>query len=64
MKAIADDHLPWTQVSDLRGWKNQAALLYGVQAIPQNFLVDPTGKIVATNLRAEELETKLAQFIK
>ncbi|UOQ50933.1 TlpA disulfide reductase family protein [Hymenobacter cellulosivorans] len=63
VKAIADDHLPWTQVSDLRGWKNQAALLYGVQAIPQNFLVDPMGNIVAIDLHGEKLQTTLAQFI-
>jgi peroxiredoxin len=64
VKAISDDHLPWTQVSDLRGWKNQAARLYGVQGIPQNFLVDPMGNIVAINLIGEKLQAKLAQFIK
>jgi peroxiredoxin len=64
VKAIADDHLTWTQVSDLHGFENEAAKRYGIQSIPQNFLVDPTGKIVAANLRGEELQTKLAQFIK
>jgi peroxiredoxin len=64
LKAIQDDQLAWTQVSDLKGWSNQVALLYRVQAIPQNFLVDPSGKIVATNLHGEELKTTLAQFIK
>ena len=64
LKAIADDHLPWTQVADLRGWQNEAAKRYGVQSIPQNFLIDPAGKIVAANLRGEELQAKLAQIIK
>jgi len=64
LKAIADDQLAWTQVSDLKGWQNQAATLYHVQAIPQNFLVDPNGKIVATNLRGDDLKTALTQYIK
>ncbi|AMJ66904.1 TlpA disulfide reductase family protein [Hymenobacter sp. PAMC 26628] len=64
LKAIQDDHLPWTQVSDLRGGQNAVAQTYHVQAIPQNFLIDPTGKIVAANLRGEELQTVLAKFIK
>jgi peroxiredoxin len=64
LKAIQDDQLTWTQVSDLHGWQNEVAKRYGVQSIPQNFLIDPTGKIVATNLHGAELEAKLAQFIK
>ncbi|HEX8327597.1 MAG TPA: TlpA disulfide reductase family protein [Hymenobacter sp.] len=64
LKAIQDDQLAWTQVSDLKGWQNAAATSYSVQAIPQNFLVDPSGKIVATNLRGDALKTTLAQFIK
>jgi peroxiredoxin len=64
IKAIKDDQLTWTQVSDLRGPENAAAKSYGIQSIPQNFLVDPTGKIVAANLRGEELQAQLAQFIK
>jgi peroxiredoxin len=64
LKAISDDKLTWTQVSDLRGWQNEAAKRYGIQSIPQNFLIDPTGKILAVNLRGEELETTLAKFIK
>lgn len=64
VKAIQDDHLPWAQVSDLRGFENEAAKRYVVQAIPQNFLIDPTGKIVAVNLRGEELQATLAQLLK
>jgi peroxiredoxin len=63
LKAIADDNLYWTHVSDLAYWKNAAAQLYEVQAIPQNYLVDPSGKIVATNLRGAELDKKLAALL-
>ena len=62
LKAIADDKLTWPQISDLRQ-DNEAARLYSVQAIPQNFLIDPTGKIVATNLRGDELKATVARFI-
>ncbi|MDF7812639.1 TlpA disulfide reductase family protein [Hymenobacter sp. YC55] len=64
LKAIQDDKLAWTQVSDLRGWENEVARSYHVQAIPQNFLIDPTGKIVAANLKGEELQATLARLIK
>lgn len=64
VKAIADDHLPWTQISDLRGFDGTTAQQYGIKAIPQNFLIDPQGKIVAANLRGDDLEATLARFIK
>ena len=64
LKAIQDDQIPWTQVADLKGWENQAARAYFVQAIPQNFLVDPTGKIVAMNLRGDALPETLARLVK
>lgn len=64
MAAIHKDGLTWPQVSDLKFWKNEAAMLYGVKAIPQNFLVDPEGRIVAKNLRAETLDQKLADLLK
>ena len=64
VKAIQDDKLTWTQVSDLRGFDNEVAKRYGIQSIPQNFLIDPAGKIVAANLRGDELEATLAKFIK
>ena len=63
-KAIEADKLQWTQVSDLKGWQNEVAALYGVQSIPQNFLLDPAGKIIAKNLRGEELKAKLTELIK
>lgn len=64
LKAIHDDNLTWTHLSDLQYWNNAAAKEYGVQAIPQNFLIDPQGKIAGKNLRGEELEKKLAELLK
>ncbi|RPD40916.1 TlpA disulfide reductase family protein [Chitinophaga barathri] len=64
LEAIEQDRLEWTQVSDLQGWANAAAQLYRVQGIPQNFLVDPNGKIIASNLRGRALEKKLAEILK
>ncbi|MCD0490068.1 AhpC/TSA family protein [Pedobacter sp. MC2016-14] len=61
LKAVKDDNLPWKQVSDLKP-NNVAAKLYGIQAIPQNVLIDPQGKIIAKNLKAEDLNKKLAEL--
>lgn len=58
-KAIADDNLTWYQVSDLKGWGNQAGQLYGVISIPSNILLDPNGTIIGRNLRGERLRKKL-----
>ena len=62
--AIAKDGLEWTQVSDLKYWNNEVARAYDIEAVPANFLIDPTGKIVARNLRGEELQKKLAELLK
>ena len=64
LQAIADDQMPWTQVSDLRGPQNEAAQRYNINAIPQNFLIDPTGKIVTTNLHGDDLVAQLAPYLK
>lgn len=64
LKAIYDDKLTWTQVSDLKFWDNEVAKQYGIQAIPQNYLLDPQGKIIAKGLRGEALEKKLAEVLK
>lgn len=58
--AIAKDGLNWEQVSDLRGWGSYAVQLFHINAVPGNFLLDPTGKIIGKNLRGEELSAKLA----
>lgn len=62
IKAIADDQLTWTQVGDMKGWENEAAVNYEVKAIPMNFLIDPSGKIIAKELRGEALDAKLKQL--
>jgi peroxiredoxin len=64
LKAIKDDRLEWTHVSDLKGWKNEAAQLYGIKSVPQNFLIDPDGIIVATNLYGQDLNNKLDEILK
>jgi peroxiredoxin len=64
LEAIKKDGLEWTQVSDLKFWNNEVARQYGVRAIPQNYLIDPTGKIIGKNLRGEALEKKLEEVIK
>lgn len=63
VKAIHDDNLTWTHVSDLQFWNNAAAQLYHVSSIPQNYLIDPNGKIIARNLRGEALEAKLCELL-
>jgi peroxiredoxin len=61
--AIKSDGLAWTQVSDLNFWSNQAAILYFINSIPANFLLDPYGKIIARDLRGADLENKLAELL-
>jgi peroxiredoxin/thioredoxin-related protein len=63
VKAIADDKLTWTHVSDLQYWSNAAAKLYAVNSIPANFLLDETGTIIARNLRGEDLVKKLNEIL-
>jgi len=62
-KAIADDKLPWIQVSDLKYFNSAAAKLYGVNAIPANFLLDEKGTIIAVNLRGEGLYKKIEELL-
>lgn len=63
LKAIHDDKLTWTHVSDLQFWNNAAAQLYGIQSIPQNLLLDPTGRIIGKNLRGQDLHDKLEEVL-
>lgn len=62
LDAIHKDHLSWTQVSDLQFWKSKPAAMYVVRGIPANFLIDPSGKIIAKNLHGFDLEDKLAEL--
>jgi peroxiredoxin len=64
IKAIEADKLTWTHVSDLQYWNNAVARQYGIQGIPANILIDPTGKIIAKNIREEELHSKLNELLK
>lgn len=64
LKAITDDKLTWTHVSDIKYWDNEVAKMYGVRSIPANFLLDKTGKIVGRNLRGDALEAALAKLVK
>ncbi|MDR6785384.1 peroxiredoxin [Pedobacter africanus] len=63
LKAIDEDRLTWTNVSDLKGGENEVAKMYLVQAIPTNFLIGPDGKILGRNLRGNELTKKLAELL-
>ena len=64
IKAIKDDKLAWTHVSDLKGWKNATVAIYGYDGIPYNVLLDPEGKIIATGLRDEALPAFLEKTLK
>lgn len=62
--AIKKDGLEaWTHISDLKYWNNQVAVLYGIKGVPTNFLIDPSGKIIARNLRGEKLQAELDTVI-
>jgi peroxiredoxin len=64
LKAIKEDQLTWVHVSDLKGWENAVAKQYYVEAIPTNFLLDPSGVIIAKNLSGDELKEKLSIALK
>jgi peroxiredoxin len=63
-EAVLQDHLSWpSHVSELNGWESKIAAQYGVQAIPANFLIDPTGKVIAVDLRGSNLEPTLSKYL-
>jgi peroxiredoxin len=64
LKAVKDDGLTWKHVSDLKQWESSMVPLYGFDGIPFNVLVDPSGKIIASSLRGEDLEKTLAAILK
>lgn len=64
MQAIRKDNLLWTQVSDLKFWDNEVAKLYNVKSVPFNLLLNPNGKIIAKNLRGDEIGEKLNELLK
>jgi peroxiredoxin len=63
LEAIKKDGLTWTHISDLKFWDSEAVGLYGFNGIPYNVLLDPTGKIIADNLRGGDLERKLEEVL-
>ncbi|MGF6845753.1 peroxiredoxin [Chitinophaga sp. W3I9] len=63
-EAIKADGLAWNHVSDLKFWDSAVVPLYGLNAIPTNFLLDPQGKVIASNLRGPALEAKLQEVLK
>ena len=64
LAAIEKDNLTWTQVSDLKYWDSEAAVLYCIRWIPMSFLIDPEGKIVSIGLEGKELHNKLEELLK
>ncbi len=63
LKAIEKDNLNWEHVSDLKGRGNEASLIYGINGIPDNFLIDKNGIIIGRNLRSEKLNEKLSEIL-
>jgi len=63
VKAIADDKLTWTHVSDLQYWSSAAAKQYAVNSIPASFLLDENGIIIARNLRGDDLKNKVKEVL-
>ena len=63
-KGVKDLNITWTQLSDLKGWQNSGAALYGVNSIPHTVLVDKDGTIIAKNLHGQELEDKIKEVLK
>lgn len=64
LAAIKKDELTWAQVSDLKGWENDVARKYRITAIPRNLLLGPDGKIIARDLRGDDLDDKLEQVLR
>lgn len=62
-KAVQDDKLTWNHVSDLQYWNNAAGKVYGIMSIPANVLLDKDGKIIAKDLRGDDLHKKLAELL-
>jgi peroxiredoxin len=64
LKSIKEHNMKWVNISDLKGGDNKVAIIYGVNGIPDNFLIDPNGIIVDRKLRGEALRKKLEELIK
>lgn len=62
-EAVQKDGLSWSHVSDLKYWESSVVPLYGIEGIPYNVLLDPSGKVIAENLRGPYLDQKLQQVL-
>lgn len=63
-KGVKDLNITWPQLSDLKGWQNAGAALYGVNSIPHTLLVDKDGTIIAKNIHGEEIDAQLQEALK
>ena len=63
LEAIQDDKLSWQHISDLKKWESIVVSAYQIEGIPFNVLLDPTGKVIATDLRGEALQNTLASIL-
>jgi thiol-disulfide isomerase/thioredoxin len=64
LEAIKRDSLHWTNVSELKGWKSKEAIIYGINLLPTNYLIDENGIIINQDLRGQELEQKIKEILK
>jgi thiol-disulfide isomerase/thioredoxin len=62
-EAIVKDKISWFQVSNIKGWNDPIAILYQIESIPQTYILDSDGKIIAKNLRGDELRTKVKELL-
>jgi len=62
-EAIAKDGLTWTHVSNLKFWDEPIAKQYNVESIPATFILDASGKVVAQDLRGDELKAKIKELL-
>jgi peroxiredoxin len=63
LEAIQDDKLNWQHISDLKKWESIVVSAYQIEGIPFNILIDPTGKVIATDLRGDALQNTLASIL-
>jgi len=61
LEAIKEDQLTWTHISDLQMWSSKAVEIFKFEGIPYNILIDPQGKVIAEELRGNDLEAKLKE---
>jgi hypothetical protein len=65
IKGIQDDRLEkWIHVSDVQYWNSVVVPIYKIESIPFNYLLDKDGRIIASNLRGDALQRKLAELFK